>query len=240
VSAGGAPSTYRWRTVGFFALAVSLAAFLLMIRLNARHNFTFVDLRVYYWGGVQVHAHHPVYDLAYHRTLPFTYSPFALMLFTVLSLVPFAVVKYLFIIVSITAISLATWFAWGIAGYGHRPTRLVATLLITAVALWLEPVQQTVALGQIDAILMVIIIADCSMGNRSRAHLARAARSRSGAFVWRHQGWEGLGIGVTTGVKLVLCGSRTAVYGRTGWPSTCWWLLPVSPSRRGRTAGARN
>jgi glycosyl transferase family 87 len=65
------------------------------------------------------------------------------------------------------------------------PWRLGATLGVSALALATEPVQQTLALGQVNLLLMLLIVADLL--------LVPAGRKR-----W----WQGLGIGIAAGVKL--------------------------------------
>jgi len=71
-----------------------------------------------------------------------------------------------------------------------RPTvRLGATFGVSALALATEPVQQTLALGQVNLLLMLLIVADLLTGGA----LAAEGRTR-----W----WHGAGIGIAAGVKL--------------------------------------
>jgi len=64
--------------------------------------------------------------------------------------------------VSIAALIGTLWFAWGKLGYRASAGRLGAALGVAGVALWLEPVQQTLQFGQINLVLMVIIVAPSS------------------------------------------------------------------------------
>jgi alpha-1,2-mannosyltransferase len=68
-----------------------------------------------------------------------------------------------------------------------RPVvRLGATLGVSALALATEPVQQTLSLGQVNLLLMLLIVADLLTGDGN-------PKAR-----W----WHGIGIGIAAGVKL--------------------------------------
>ena len=67
--------------------------------------------------------------------------------------------------------------------------RLGATLGVSALALATEPVQQTLGLGQVNLLLMLLVIADLLTGGAQ----VPGARTR-----W----WHGFGIGIAAGVKL--------------------------------------
>jgi alpha-1,2-mannosyltransferase len=74
------------------------------------------------------------------------------------------------------------WLGWGKLGYRRSRGRLGATLLVAAVVLWLEPVQQTLAFGQVNAALMLIIVADLCLPDSN----------------WL----KGIGVGLAAGFKL--------------------------------------
>jgi len=91
---------------------------------------------------------------------------------------------------SLAALGLSTWLVFGALGYRDRPAiRLGATLGVSALALATEPVQQTLALGQVNLVLMLLVVADLLTGGA----LTPGGRTR-----W----WHGLGIGIAAGVKL--------------------------------------
>ena len=70
-----------------------------------------------------------------------------------------------------------------------RRSGLSATLGVSALALATEPVQQTLSLGQVNLLLMLLVAADLLTGGA----LVPGGRTR-----W----WHGIGIGVAAGVKL--------------------------------------
>jgi alpha-1,2-mannosyltransferase len=80
------------------------------------------------------------------------------------------------------ALILANWFAWGMLGHLRSQGRLGAALLTALLGLWLEPVQQNLIWGQINLLLMLLVMADYALPDRSR--------------------WKGVGIGLAAGFKL--------------------------------------
>jgi alpha-1,2-mannosyltransferase len=91
-------------------------------------------------------------------------------------------------LVSLAALGLSLWLVFGALGYADRPrVRLGATLGVSALALLTEPVQQTLALGQVNLLLMLLVIVDLL-----------TADVLSGRTRW----WHGIGIGLAAGVKL--------------------------------------
>ena len=102
----------------------------------------------------------PLYDWPGYAHLKFTYPPFAAMVFTVLSLVSFTTLAKISVGVNIAALLATIWMTLGGLGYRRGLARLGATLLMAAPLLWTEPVQRTLFLGQIEIVLMALIIWD--------------------------------------------------------------------------------
>jgi alpha-1,2-mannosyltransferase len=87
------------------------------------------------------------------------------------------------------ALVAALWFTFGGLGYADRRTRLGAALLAGAVVFWLQPVIRTIYLGQVNLVLMAMIMWDlCQPGTRA-----------DGRACW----WKGALTGVAAGIKLV-------------------------------------
>ena len=134
-----------------------------------------IDLQVYRAGGEYVLAGAPLYEGGVLLDLPFVYPPFAAALFAPLTLLPLGLLKLL----------------WTAAGVGllayvvHRcapQTGLPAALLLAVLATALDPVRTTLYLGQINIVLLALVVGDLLGRPDSR--------------------WRGVGVGVAAAVKL--------------------------------------
>jgi alpha-1,2-mannosyltransferase len=191
----------RLAVAGIIAFAVILGSYLAYLAVPPYHwTLDPVDLGVYRSGGLIVrhvrpwydpHLAAPLYDWPGYLNLhlKFTYPPFAAVVFAVVSLIPWRVLPALSVAVNIAALLAALWFTFGGLGYRRDPARLGATLLAAAAVFWTEPVIRTLYLGQVNLVLMALIIWD----------LCQPDTRRSGASRW----WKGAGVGVAAGIKLV-------------------------------------
>ena len=197
--AGEHDAPRRWLLpagLGAFALALGLYVIYTVIHPK---SFTMdpVDLAVYRSGGLIVRHVRPLYDprlaaplydwIGYGKLhLPFTYTPFAAIAFALISFVPWWLSQQLSVAVDILALLTALWLTLGGLGYRKDRTRLGVTLLAAAAVFWTEPVLRTMYLGQVNLVLMALIIWDLGQPD--------TAKSR-----W----WKGFGTGVAAGIKLV-------------------------------------
>lgn len=164
----------RWITpVEYGLLGLELAA---IVAFAARYNA--LDFRIYMWGGHAVLRDSRLYlVLAYGHW--FTYSPFAAMVYVPLATLPLAVARVLWDLVSVAALAWSCILVLRLAGV--RPTRLLIAGMVAA-AIVLDPVYQTLFLGQINLILLALILTD----------VWRASRGRP----------AGLGVGIAAAIKL--------------------------------------
>jgi alpha-1,2-mannosyltransferase len=184
----------RWLLpAGALAFAVVLALWLADLAAHTSYMAAMRDLVVYRDGGLIVrhvapaynaHRGSPLYDWKGANGVQFTYPPFAAVIFAVGSVLPWTALRGAMTVASLAALILSLWLVFGALGYRHR-VRLGATLGISALALATEPVQQTLSLGQVNLLLMLLVVADLLA--------VRDTRPR-----W----WQGVGIGVAAGVKL--------------------------------------
>ncbi len=182
------------------ALAAVLAVYLADLVTHLPVMAAMRDLVVYREGGLIVrhvspayHGHlaSPLYDWTGQHGVQFTYPPFAAVIFAAASVLPWTLLRWVMTLASLAALGLSLWLTFGALGYRDRPTvRLAGTLGVTALALVTEPVQQTLALGQVNLLLMLLIVADLLT--------AGAADGPGGRTRW----WHGIGIGLAAGVKL--------------------------------------
>src|SRR5215472_3504875 len=201
--AGDQEKPRRWLLlVGLVAFAVALGLYVAYTVIHPK-SFTMdpVDLAVYRSGGLIVRHVRPLYDprlaaplydwVGYGKLhLPFTYTPFAAISFAVISFVPWWLSQQLSVAVDIVALLAALWFTLGGLGYRKDLTRLAVTLLGAAAAFWTEPFLRTIYLGQVNLVLMALIIWDLCQPD---------TRPSTGKSRW----WKGFGTGVAAGIKLV-------------------------------------
>jgi alpha-1,2-mannosyltransferase len=176
--------TARWMLVtGCVLFALSVGALIAVDVAVAGGLWSMLDLQIYDWGGRVARHGGDLYGLAYQDLrLRFTYPPMAAAVFAVLSYVPLSALKWLASVGSVASLTAVSWLTWGALGYPRSRVRLAGALAIAAVAIWAEPVQQTLAFGQVNIVLMLIIVADMARPDR----------------VW----WKGAGVGLAAGFKL--------------------------------------
>ncbi|MEO8813665.1 MAG: mannosyltransferase [Mycobacterium sp.] len=176
--------TNRLTTLGPLLLVVSIAARLAWTYL-APHGANFVDLHVYVSGAAALGRPGTLYDYVYADQtpdfpLPFTYPPFAAVMFYPLHLLPFGLVAFLWQIGTLVTLYGVVRVSQRLLGIPAGSDRRVA-MLWTAVAVWIEPLRSTFDYGQVNVLLVLAVLC--------------AVRSRR----W----WlSGLLVGVAAGVKL--------------------------------------
>ena len=144
--------------VGPVLLVLSVAARLAWTYL-APNGANFVDLHVYIGGAATIDhpgsLYHYVYaDQTPNFPLPFTYPPFAAVIFYPLHLLPFGLVAFCWQVGTMAAlygvVRISQRLLGVAAGEGHR-----LAMLWTAVAIWLEPLRSTFDYGQINVLLVL-------------------------------------------------------------------------------------
>lgn len=189
----------RWLLLaGLAAFAVALGLYVTYMVIHPKsYTMDPVDLAVYRSGGLIVrhvrpqynpHLAAPLYDwVGYGKLhLPFTYTPFAAVTFALISFFSWPLSQKLSVAVDIIALLTALWLILGGLGYRRDRVRLGVTLLGAAAVLWTEPVLRTIYLGQVNLVLLALIIWDLCQPDTPRSR-------------W----WKGFGTGVAAGIKLV-------------------------------------
>ncbi|MEV6630848.1 glycosyltransferase 87 family protein [Actinoplanes sp. NPDC051470] len=151
---------------------------LVVLWLSERRN-TWFDARVYYgainyWfddGGM-------VYDfLRLNSPYGFTYPPFAGLVMAPMAVVPFPVVLVVTTVATVGAtVLLVRWLSPDKGWFGPA--------VGVGLALCFEPVRETITLGQVNMVLLVVVAADLLFG------LSAGRR------------WAGVGVGLATAIKL--------------------------------------
>ncbi|AYE98927.1 alpha-(1-2)-phosphatidylinositol mannosyltransferase [Mycobacterium paragordonae] len=122
-----------------------------------------LDGRPLYTGNVMFHT--PIVDLpfTYPPLAAITFSPFAWMGMPVASVVITALT--LVVLLVSTTIVLSRLDVWAESTLLPGPAWLrrvwLAVVIVAPASIWLEPIASNFAFGQINAILMTLVIADC-------------------------------------------------------------------------------
>jgi len=203
--------------------AAYLASAVACCAVAARTQAHFVDLQVYRMGGAAALHGGRLYQLRLGG-LPFTYPPFAAVVFAAAAAVPWGVAVAVLTTASALAFPLALYLVLRLPGPEREPAREPAwrlALAVAAAAIWLEPARATLGYGQVDILLAAAVLYDLSLPDASRA--------------------KGAAIGLAAGLKLtpaifavylLVTGRRraaaTAAAGFAGTVAAGFAVLPAS------------
>jgi alpha-1,2-mannosyltransferase len=140
-------------------LAISIVARLVLTYL-VPHGANFVDLHVYVGGAEMLDHGGRLYDYVYADQtpdfpLPFTYPPFAAVVFYPLHLIPFGILSFAWQLGIIAAL-------YGVVRISQRllpgggDYRIA--MLWTAVGIWIEPLRSNFDYGQINVLLVLAVL----------------------------------------------------------------------------------
>jgi alpha-1,2-mannosyltransferase len=184
----------RLLVVGVVVFALVLGGWLIYAFSHPESTTLYpVDLGVYRDGGLIVRQWSPPYDPklpndlynwnANNVALKFTYTPFAALFFAAVSVVPWSILPRVVQVANLVFLLVAAWFTMDALGYRDRRVKTGGALLGAAAGLLTEPVFRTMYLGQINLLLMAVIIWDLRQPDGRR--------------------WKGIATGLAAGVKLV-------------------------------------
>lgn len=185
-------------------LSLSIAARLALTYLSPR-GASFVDLHVYVEGAATLFGPGALYDYVYAEKtpdfpLPFTYPPFAAVIFYPLHFLPFGVVAFLWQVGTIAALYAVVRMCQRLLGAAAGDQRHTA-MLWTAIGIWTEPLRSTFDYGQINVILVLAVL--CAVYSRR----------------W----WcSGLLIGLAAGVKLTPAIAGVYLAGARRWAAAAF------------------
>jgi alpha-1,2-mannosyltransferase len=192
-------------------LAVPIAFILTGFIVYFLHGRMGVDSAVYRSGGVALLTGEPLYDgmtlgaEPWWAELPFTYPPFAALVFVPLTILPTVLAWGVLTAISVLSMSLVIRIV--LEKVPNRPGWLdpqKATVWFSILMLGMEPVWRTLFLGQINLILMLLVVLDVLVITTAKGRLGK---------------WGGVLVGVAAAVKLtplifvahlLLTGRRTA------------------------------
>ena len=188
---GGVPRQLPWRgavsgaglIVGALLFLTALAAYVADLAAHPGLVLDWYDLNVYNDAGLITRDLPSIlYTWELKVGVQFTYTPFAAIVFAGGSLMPLRVLRWLMTIASLISVPLTAWLTLG--GMGRRGAgRAGVALAVGAAALWTEPVVKALYLGQIELVLLLLVVWDLTR---------------------RDERWfKGIGIGIAAGIKLV-------------------------------------
>jgi len=176
------PAAWLMAAVALFLLAV--AGYALLVHAFPQYYWTQIDTGVYRDGGIAVRNQPAMLyalDLGAAK-LPFTYTPFAALLFAAGSGASFATWQVGLTVLTIGLLPVVAYLSLGLAGRPAGLARAAAAFAIAAVGLWLEPVAMTLFFGQINLLLLALVVGDLALPDRIKG--------------------KGIGIGLAAGIKL--------------------------------------
>src|SRR3984885_1562932 len=176
------PAAWLMAAVVLFLLAV--AGYVLLVHASPQYYWRHIDTAVYRAGGIAA-RNQPAMLYALKlgvAKLPFTYTPFAALLFAAGSAVSFATWQVALAVLTIGLLPVVAYLSLGLAGRPAGLARAAAAFAIAAVGLWLEPVAMTLFFGQINLVLLALVVGDLALPDRIKG--------------------KGIGIGLAAGIKL--------------------------------------
>jgi alpha-1,2-mannosyltransferase len=171
------PEWLRRAVLPVAALLLVAQAVVLVIWPDA--HLLMIDLQVYRAGGEAVLHGKPLYDGGVLLDLPFVYPPFAALVFVPLTELPLPVLKLVWTALGVALVVFAVRRSAAMVGRKLSPA---VTVLLVAVLLALDPIRTTFYLGQINVVLLALVLADMSGRPDSRL--------------------RGVGVGVAAALKL--------------------------------------
>ncbi|MEV4756969.1 glycosyltransferase 87 family protein [Micromonospora sp. NPDC049559] len=177
---GGRPAR---RLVGVIVL---IAAVPVLYLLASPHNF--FDLRIYMSAMRWWADGNPLYDYVQpdrvQGELYFTYPPFAALLLRPFAGLPVGLTIAIFTILTIAGAVVTTWWLVTPVAVRHNIPRWFALGVAVPLVFAAESTRETITFGQINMVLVVLILADLLFA------VPRGSR------------WAGVGIGLATAIKL--------------------------------------
>ncbi|MEK8107812.1 glycosyltransferase 87 family protein [Micromonospora sp. M12] len=175
------------RTARRLVTVVALIAVLPALYLRGL-NHKFLDLKIYMSAVDWWRAGHPLYDYVQpdrvQGELYFTYPPFSALLLWPFGLLRLGATVTIFTVFTVLAVVVTTrWLVAPVIARHGLPrtfTVIAAVLLVLAV----ESIRETITFGQINMLLVVLILADLLFA------VPQARR------------WAGVGVGLATALKL--------------------------------------
>ena len=144
-----------------------------------------VDLQVYRFGALRVVSGQDLYSIGLtgnSKTLLFDYTPFAALCSLPLTLLNTVTTQVLGLVGNLLLVGYVVHRSLRWLGMTAATGLWRLTALLMALICWLEPVRLSLQLGQVNLVILAVVVADLLGSDKRR--------------------WAGVGIGVVAGIKL--------------------------------------
>ena len=174
-----------WLVAGVALFLLAVAGYVLLVHAFPQYYWQQIDTAVYRDGGIAARNQPAMlYVLRLGPAkLPFIYTPFAALLLAAGSAASFAAWQVGLAALTIGLLPVVAYLSLGLAGRPAGLARAAASFAIAAVGLWLEPVAMTLFFGQINLVLLALVVGDLALPDRFKG--------------------KGIGIGLAAGFKLM-------------------------------------
>ncbi len=167
-----------WRNAGWWLLQLmALVALGYAVWQQVGHTPYRIDIDVYRMGGQAWLDGHSLYDhdAKFHTpiglNLPFTYPPLAAVLFCPFAWLGMPAASVTITLITMVLLLVSTMMVltrldvWKTARLVPGPAWsrrwLLTAVIVAGATIWLEPIKANFAFGQINVVLMTLVIADC-------------------------------------------------------------------------------
>ncbi|MFF2551547.1 glycosyltransferase 87 family protein [Nocardia sp. NPDC058058] len=160
--------------------------YLEQVAVNTQMMTHLMDLGTYQIAAQRVVDGVSVYDSPLRGSTrgvwEFVYTPFSALLFVPLVALHGTVFTWVGQLGNFAILAASGWVALSMLGYRRDRRMALLALSSAAILLWCEPIRESMAFGQINILLLLIVLADMSLPDSSR--------------------WKGVLTGIAAGIKL--------------------------------------
>ncbi len=147
-------------------MVLSTAGYLLVRHMTHASS---IDLLVYRVEGDAIRSGLDLYGpLHTPQGLSATYPPFAALTFVLLTPVPIALLPLATVAMNVALLVTVAYLSLGLAGLGRGKAKVTCALWLASLAIWSEPVFTTLRYGQINLLILAMILWDFSRPDSAR------------------------------------------------------------------------
>ncbi len=168
-----------WASVG---VALALLGHAVVLAVWPAAHTLLIDLQVYRAGAEHLLTGRPLYAGGVLLDLPFVYPPFAALVFVPMLALPLPALKLVWTAGTLALLAFVAHRGLRSLGGPPVPGLGLGVLGIVALATWLDPVRTTLYLGQLNVVVLALVMGDLLGRDGSR--------------------WRGVGVGLAAALKL--------------------------------------